>query len=147
MGVTVEDYLPIYSDPQSIAFGPQLKAPDAPCTLWADILKPTTATTLATYTTAEHAGKAAITTNTFGKGRAIYIGAHIDTPVLTARSHHHQPHRPALPPPITAPAGVEITPHAAASGNKTWTYILNHTARPQDPYPNSGTDALTSKAV
>ena len=83
MGVTVEDYLPIYSDPQSIAFGPQLKAPDAPCTLWADILKPTTATTLATYTTAEHAGKAAITTNTFGKGKAIYVGAHIDTPVLT----------------------------------------------------------------
>ena len=46
-----------------------------PASWWADIITAETACTEAVYTEQFYQGKAAITVNTFGKGRAVYFGA------------------------------------------------------------------------
>jgi len=74
MGVTVKDYVPIYSEKIGVKFSPQLAGPDGECALWADLLQPSSASVLATYTE-PYAGEPAITINSFGKGKAIYLGA------------------------------------------------------------------------
>ena len=38
MGVTVEDYVPIYSTKQGVKFSSLLAGPDGECGIWADIL-------------------------------------------------------------------------------------------------------------
>lgn len=82
MGVTVEDYVPIYWQKQGVAFKSMFHGPDATCDLWADVLKPETAEVLATYTMGEYAGKPAITSNVVGKGKAFYVGAYMDAASL-----------------------------------------------------------------
>src|ERR1700690_2341561 len=78
MGVTVKDYVPIYSAKNAVKFAPALAGPDGECGLWTDILQPTGAEVLASYAKGSHAGEAAITMNTVGSGKAVYIGADLD---------------------------------------------------------------------
>ncbi len=68
MGVTVEDYEPIYTQKQGVHFSGVLAGADANCTVWADILSPGEAEVLATYTGA-YAGKAAISRNGSAKAK------------------------------------------------------------------------------
>src|SRR6266567_751130 len=75
MGVTVADYVPIYSGTQGVKFSSLLSGPDGECGIWADVLVPSTAEVLGTYTAGQNAGRAAVTMNSFGKGKAVYIGA------------------------------------------------------------------------
>ena len=82
MGVTVADYIPIYSAKNAVKFAPALAGPDGECGLWTDILQPTGAEVLASYTKGSHAGEAAITINTVGSGKAVYIGADLDAASL-----------------------------------------------------------------
>jgi beta-galactosidase len=128
MGVELIDYQPIYSEKQSVAFSGLLTGPNATCHLWADILDPKQADVLATYTIAAATGKAAITSHTFGKGKAIYIGAHLE-PADLARVLLTLLAANGIKSPIQAPPGVEVTTRRA--GNETLTYLLNHTAAPQ----------------
>ena len=57
MGVTVEDYVPIYSGKQSVKFAGLLAGWPAECGIWADVLKPNGAEVLGTYTSGAYAGR------------------------------------------------------------------------------------------
>src|SRR5437764_5190803 len=67
IGVTLKDYVPIYTEKVGVAFEQQLAGPQGQCRLWADLLVPQSATVLAKYT-GPYEG-AAITVNPFGKGK------------------------------------------------------------------------------
>ena len=126
MGVTVADYVPIYSAKNAVKFAPALAGPDGECGLWTDILQPTGAEVLASYTKGSHAGEAAITMNTVGSGKAVYIGADLDAASL-ARVLRTLSGLAGVKPPLDVPPGVEVTVRRA--GDKQWIFVLNHTSR------------------
>jgi beta-galactosidase len=128
MGVEVIDYQPVYSDKQGVRFSGSITGPDAECHLWADILDAKKADVLATYTAGAYSGKAAITSNNFGKGKAIYIGAHLE-PAELARVLLSLIASSGVKSPVQAPHGVEV--NARRSDRGTLTYVLNYTATPQ----------------
>ena len=70
-GACVEEYNPLGRYTSSIRFadGTVLRARQ-----WCDILRPETAEVIASYDSDFYAGKAAITGNTYGEGRAYYVG-------------------------------------------------------------------------
>ena len=143
MGVSVDDYVPIYSAKLGVKFSSSLMGPDAECGLWADILQPSSAEVLATYTSGAYAGRAAITTNNFGKGKAIYIGADLDTASLT-RVLRSLMASVGIKPVLEVPAGVEVT--VRRSDRKQWIFLLNHTDATQTvPIPSPCTDLLTGE--
>ena len=78
MGVELADFQPIYSQKQNVKFSGLLAGPNAECHIWADILEPRQAEVLATYTGGNYEGKAAITSNKLGKGKAIYVGPRLE---------------------------------------------------------------------
>jgi beta-galactosidase len=145
MGVDVIDYQPIYSAKQGVQFAGVLAGPNAECRLWADILSPREGTeVLATYTV-DYAGKAAITSHSLGKGKAIYLGSHLEPSVLgrvlvtllTANGITQS---------LSIPSGVEIT--VRHDGSQRWTYLLNHTSKTVDmPLKNTYRDILSGKSV
>lgn len=144
MGVTVEDYVPTYSAKQGVKFSPVLAGADGECELWADILNPSGAEVLATYTAGEHAGRAAITRNSFGKGKAIYIGADLDGTSL-ARVLQSFCSAARVNKSVEAPSGVEVTIRKA--GAQTFVFLLNHTSAPQNVnLPGSFTNSLTGES-
>jgi len=144
MGVELLDYQPIYTEKQGVRFTAPLTGPDADCRIWADILDPKGADVLATYTGGDHAGKAAITVNRYGQGKAIYLGAHLEAPDL-ARVLLTLMAIDGLPP-VRLPTGVEMTKRAA--GPRSWTYLLNHTATKQSVELNGNyRDALDASPV
>lgn len=128
MGVEVTDYEPIYEQKQGVNFAGELGTASADCHLWADVLKPAEAEVLATYTQGQYAGKAAITSHRYGKGRAIYLGCGLE-PQETSRVLLTLLGSAGLQARIQAAPGVEVaTRHA---GEQRWTYLLNHTAESQ----------------
>jgi beta-galactosidase len=70
-GTIVDEYDPVGNDQQGILLR---GTSQASCSQWCDILSPTTAETIATYTTEFFAQRAAITRNHFGQGVAYYVG-------------------------------------------------------------------------
>lgn len=128
MGVELIDYQPIYTDKQTVKFSGPLAGSDAECKVWADILDPKGSDVFATYTTGAAAGKAAITSHTFGKGKAIYVGAHLE-PTDFARVMLELIATNGVQSSIKAPRGVEVTTRKSDRG--TLTYVLNHTSSPQ----------------
>ena len=135
MGVTLLDYQPIYSEKQGVRFRGALVSQhasgankEAECRLWADILNPGQAEVLATYTKGAYAGKAAITSHAFGKGKAIYVGAHLE-PADLAKVLLTFIAASGVRSRVRVPAGVEVTTRHSPQG--TITYLLNHTAAAQ----------------
>ena len=140
MGVTVKDYVPIYSEKIGVKFSSQLAAPDAECALWADLLQPASASVLATYT-GSYAGEAAITINSFGKGKAIYLGADLD-PASLARVLGTLLGTAGIKSSFGVPRGVELT--VRTSGDRRWIFLLNHTQESQEvSLPGRFADLLT----
>lgn len=143
MGVSVEDYVPIYSAKNGVKFSPALAGPDGDCVLWTDILQPTGAEVLASYTAGAHSGKAAITMNTLGTGKAVYIGADLDAASL-ARVLRTFSGMAGVKPALDPPAGVELTVRKA--GDRQWIFLLNHTSAPLSVnIPKSFADLLTGE--
>ena len=128
LGVELADYQPIYSAKQSVQFAGPLAGSNADCHIWADILEPQKADVLASYVGGDYAGNAAITSHGFGKGKAIYLGAHLE-PADLARVLLTLIAMSGVSRPIQAPPGVEVT--ARRSDRQSWTYLLNHTAKTQ----------------
>jgi beta-galactosidase len=92
-----------------------------------DILKPTTAKVLARYTRDFYAGKPAITVNTYGKGRVLYVGAVGDEQLyepLSAWLLEHSGQKPML----AAPDGIEVTERW--QDGKRLLFVLNHHDQP-----------------
>jgi beta-galactosidase len=145
MGLTIEEYVPLYDQNMSVKFSGALAGPDGQSQLWADIIKPDHATVLATYSGGGYDGKPAITSNDFGKGKAIYIGADLDVPSL-ARVLNTVLHSANVPLPFDVPRGVELT--RRKSDKVEWTFLLNHTASAQSvTLPGSFRDAVTGASV
>jgi beta-galactosidase len=143
MGVTVADYVPIYSAKNAVKFAPTLAGPDGECGLWTDTLQPTGAEVLASYTKGSHAGEAAITMNTVGSGKAVYIGADLDGASL-ARVLRTLSGLAGVKPPLEVPPGIELTVRRA--GDKQWIFVLNHTSVSQSvSIPKTFADLLTGK--
>jgi beta-galactosidase len=128
MGVTLKDYVPIYSDKIGVKFSSRLAGPDGECALWADLLQPSSASVLATYT-GPYAGEAAITINSFGKGKAVYVGADLD-PASLGRTLGTLLETAGVKSSIGLPRGVEMT--VRKSGDKQWVFLLNHTSASQE---------------
>jgi beta-galactosidase len=144
MGVTVEDYVPLYSPGQGVKFSSMLAGADATCGIWADILQPAGAEVLGSYTSGSHAGKAAVTMNSFGKGKAVYIGGDLDAGSL-ARVLRSLSQSAGVKQPFDVPPGVEMT--VRKSGDKEWIFLLNHAAVAQTvSIPKPMTDLLTKEA-
>ena len=144
MGVTVEDYVPLYSVKQGVKFSSAFAGTDGECGLWADILQPAGAEVVGSYTAGEHAGKAAVTINTFGKGKAVYVGADLDGASL-ARVLRGLAASAGVQPAIEVPAGVEMT--VRKSGDKQWIFLLNNTSVTQTvKIATAFTDLLTKEA-
>ena len=144
MGVTVEDYVPIYSGKPGVKFSAALAGPDGECGIWADILQTSGAEVLATYTSGGHAGKPAVTRNSFGKGKAIYIGPDLDGASL-ARVLRNLATSAGVQAPVELPSGIEVTVRQA--GGKRWVFVLNHKPETQTiPLPHPGTDLLTGQS-
>jgi beta-galactosidase len=144
MGVTVEDYVPIYSGTQGVKFSSLLSGPDGECGIWADILLPSTAEVLGTYASGQYAGRAAVTMNSYGKGKAVYIGADLNgaslARVLQAFSAVAKVQKP-----LDVPAGVELTVRKTTA--KEWIFVLNHTADTQTiSIPKAFTDLVTGES-
>ena len=128
MGCELLDYEPIYDGKHAVEFSGMLAGAKADCTVWADILHPSSAQTLATYADGQYAGHAAITSNAFGKGRAVYVGCHLE-PADLARVLLTVLASAGLRSKHQAPPGVEIT--SRQGEHQTWTFVLNHTAAHQ----------------
>jgi len=128
MGVELFDFQPIYSQKQNVKFSGALTGPNAQCRIWADILEPKQAEVLATYTGGNYEGKAAIASNKFGKGRAIYIGPRLEPPDLGRVLLTLLPSS-GVSSQISAPQGVEVT--RRQHQKLEWIYLLNHTSTPQ----------------
>ena len=140
MGVTVKDYVPIYSEKIGVKFSPQLAGPDGECALWADVLQPSSASVLATYT-GPYDGEPAITINSFGKGKAIYLGADLD-PASLARVLGALLETAGIKSSFGLPRGVEVS--VRKSGERQWIFVLNHTAASQEiSLPGQFKDQLT----
>ena len=141
MGVTVKDYVPLYGEKTGVRFSSLLAGADAECALWADVLQPHSATVLATYTSGRYPGDPAVTINSFGKGKAVYVGADLE-PVSLARVLGILLGTAGVKPPFDLPRGVERT--VRQSGDKRWVFFLNHTPAPQVvTLPGQHKDLLT----
>jgi beta-galactosidase len=128
MGVTLKDYVPIYDDKVTVKFSSPFSGPDGQCGLWADVLSPTTATTLATYFDGRYPGDSAITINAFGKGKAVYLGADLD-PLSLTRVIGALLGIVSVKALFDVPQGVELTHRKA--GSRQWIFVLNHTPASQ----------------
>jgi len=141
MGVELREYQPVYSQTLGVKFTGVLAGADAECHVWADVLEPKGATVLAEYTATPYAGAAAITENRFGKGRAIYMGSHLEGAAL-ARVLGALLAESDVKGAVAVPAGVEMTTRKA--GGRQWMYLLNHNAAAATiALTGSGKDALT----
>jgi beta-galactosidase len=145
MGVTVEDYVPLYDQNVGVKFSGLLAGADGRCQLWADVLKPEHATVLGTYSWDGYDGMPAITSNEFGKGRAVYLGGDLDVPSL-ARVLNLLVRSANVAVPFEVPRGVEVT--RRKSTGVEWTFLLNHASTPQSVVlPDSFRDALTGASL
>lgn len=128
MGAELADYQPVYGAKQGVKFSGMLSGPDAECHIWADVLDPKGAEVLATYTAGMHSGKPAITVNHFGKGKAIYLGAHLE-PADLGRVLLTLMAASGVKSAMQAPPSVEVTTRRSKAGSLT--YLLNHAASVQ----------------
>ncbi|HUL35807.1 MAG TPA: beta-galactosidase [Candidatus Eisenbacteria bacterium] len=145
MGVTLIDYVPIYSEKQGVKFSGLLAGPDAECQIWADVLKPASAEVLATYTMGDYAGQAAMTSNVFGKGRAFYLGARTDSATL-GRLLNTIAASAGIKPELTTPPGVEVATRRV--GQSAVIFVLNHTSEPQTvALPGTSKDLLSGATL
>ncbi len=83
---------------------------------------------LATYTAGPYSGEPAITMNSFGHGKAVYLGADLD-PASLARVFAALLESVTIKSSFDVPRGVEVC--TRKSGPKEWTFLLNHTGATQ----------------
>jgi beta-galactosidase len=123
-GVEVEEYIsmPVDEDSQVQFCLPNLQA-EFLVSVWADILKPTTAEVVARYSKDFYAGQAAATLNTFGKGKIIYLGALGDANFYESITNWilELADVKSL---LNSPAGVEVTERW--QGDQRLLFVLNH---------------------
>jgi beta-galactosidase len=107
---------------------PDRELPDAPVSLWCDILRPTTSQEIACYRQDFYAGKPAVTLNRYGQGQAIYAG------VLGGDTFYEALagwllELAGIRPVMDTPKDVEVTERW--QGRQRLLFVLNHSDREQ----------------
>jgi beta-galactosidase len=95
------------------------------CSLWADVIRLEGAQALAYFGQDFIAGSPAVTVNTFGQGRAYYVGTQADERFVTNLIQHILAET-GIQAPIDAPKGVEVT--CREQGSDRTLFLLNHHA-------------------
>jgi len=146
-GVEVEECISMPPDMDGkVRFGlPNLEA-EFPATVWADVLKPTTAKVVAWYATDYYTDQPAVTINPFQAGSVIYIGTMGDADFydsITKWICDLAKIKPLLP--CSSP-GIEI--NERWQGDQRLLFILNHNKAPQKvPLDESFRDLLSGKII
>jgi beta-galactosidase len=96
--------------------------------VWCDVLAPTSAEIIASFTQDYYANRAAITANDYGQGKAIYVGT-IGNDALYTRLAGWLLALINVHPPLDIPPGVEVTERWRE--NKRLLFVLNHSAQDQ----------------
>ena len=94
-----------------------------PCTLWCDVLQPTTAEPVAEYAHEFYAGTPAITRNRYGKGLTWYVGTTLSAG-LAEKFTAEICREAEITPLMATPHGVEAV--RRTKDGKTWLFLLNH---------------------
>jgi beta-galactosidase len=128
-GVQVDEYDSFPADYQvPVMFcQDELSGRQANAAIWADVLRPSTATTIAEYAGEFYAGKPAITLNRYGKGNVVYVGTLGDRGLFDTMADWLLS-LGGVEPRLT-PGGVEITERW--KDGKRIMFILNHAAQDQ----------------
>ena len=146
-GVEVEEY---DVQPADTTVALEMNLPDrvtdaVQAQLWFDVLRPTTAQTLATYRSEYYAGSPAITLNHFGQGQSIYVGtfgndALHDTLVGWALESMD------VPSILTTPSGVEAMERWR--GDQRLLFLLNHSGEIKKiPIDRSYVDLISGESI
>ncbi len=129
IGVEIEEYDSIYGEtPIGISMELQGYKVEGTASTWCDVIIPGTADTLAKYTTEYYAGQTAITQNSLGKGKAIYVGTRLDAN-LTARLMDHVLTLAGVARGPLAETGIEVSIRGKAGMRLL--FLLNHSGKKQ----------------
>lgn len=143
LGLRIEDFVPFAATEES-----RFATPDGgsyACELWADLIHPEGAETLATYADGFYAGAPATTRHVYGGGAAYYLGTRPEgryTRKLLADVLGEVEIRP----PCEAPPGVEAV--RRKTGGSSFLFVLNHNeeeAAVELGLERPGTDLLTGE--
>jgi len=140
-GIEIHDFDP-HTNQQQEVVGPD--AVGRPARVWFDILTPTTAEVLLSYSSGYYAGRGAMSGNRFGKGRVYYVGteltaeAYLDGAKLEAQGA-------GIPLGPKLPEGVELA--ARVKDGKKILFLINYTDKPHTVSLNrSMQNALTGES-
>lgn len=125
-GVRVEEYDSLPAGlTQPLAFSlSALQGKAAQVQAWVDVLAPTTAQVIASYTEDYYAGKPAITLNRSGEGAVVYVGTFGDAALYDTLAPWLLDEA-GVQPGIETPAGVEVCVRGDAG--RRILFVLNHT--------------------
>lgn len=99
----------------------------AHATVWADILEPSGASTLAWYSGGPFAGSPAITKNAAGSGHCYYVGCDLPAQTLSSVASQVIETADATRVPVKAQEGIEVV--RRTGGDREYYVILNHSGR------------------
>ena len=140
-GVEIHDFDPQTNQSQEVA-GPYGAA--TPARTWFDILTPTTAKPLLSYTKGYYAGKAAMTGHRIGEGRVYYLGTEL-SPEMYVKGAKLEAQGAGLALGPGLPEGVELA--AREKDGKKILFLINYTERPQTVRLGQGLqNALTGES-
>lgn len=99
--------------------------------MWADIINPgSTAKVIATYSSEYYAGKAAITVNSYGKGKCYYIGCDLNEEGTAALLDYIARDCGLAPAMENMPAGIEVVKKQTADGQSFY-FMMNFSKKTQ----------------
>ncbi|MCJ7625153.1 MAG: beta-galactosidase, partial [Anaerolineaceae bacterium] len=149
-GVEVEEYISMPIDEDSeVQFGLPNLEQEFTASVWADVLKPTTAKVVARYSKDYYAKNAAATINAFGNGKVVYLGTMGDGTYYDAVVSWIS-ELAGISPILNSPAGVEVTERW--QGDIRVLFILNHSNKVQHitldaKYTNALTDGIVEGII
>jgi beta-galactosidase len=121
LGLEVVDWLPLADGEQiGIKFADGMLSHGD---LWSELIAPSGAEALASFSGSTLAGRPAVTSHQFGKGRAIYVATRPD-PASMARILRAAADEAGVKPVIAAPPGVEAV--RRATPRSSMLFLLNH---------------------
>lgn len=139
LGLRIEDFVPMAAGQEN-----RISTPDGAsftCELWADLVHPEGAESLASYADGFYAGTPALTRNAFGEGAAYYLGTRPEehyTKLLLERVCEEA----GVEAPLEVPTGVEVV--RRRTENASFLFFLNHnTGAAEVPLKEPARDLLT----
>jgi beta-galactosidase len=126
-GVEVEEYISMPVDGNNrVQFAAQALDDEFDSSVWADVLIPKSAKSIATYSNDFYSGRPAVTMNEYGNGTVIYLGM-IGDPVFFDAFVYWISEFAGVSALLNTPPGVEVCERW--QGNQQLLFILNHTER------------------